>query len=51
MLNETFVMNVSCDRNENIYEATITITFPCKQTIIKHDTDKFNLSLNVESEI
>ena len=35
-------MNVSCDSNENICEATITITFPCKQTIMKHDMDKFN---------
>ena len=36
-------MNVSCDSNENICEATITITFPCKQTMMKHDMDKFNL--------
>ena len=28
-------MNVSCDGNENICEATITITFPCKQTMMK----------------
>ena len=33
-------MNVSCDSNENICEATITINFPCKQTMMKHD--KFN---------
>ena len=37
-------MNVSCNSNENICEATITITFPCIQTIIKHDMDKFNLT-------
>ena len=37
-------MNVSCDSNENICEATITITFPCKQTMMKHDTDKFNFT-------
>ena len=37
-------MNVSCDSNENICEATITITFPCKQTIMKHDMNKFNLT-------
>ena len=37
-------MNVSCNSNENICEATITITFPCKQTIMKHDMDKFNLT-------
>ena len=37
-------MNVSCNSNENICEATITITFPCKQTIMKHNVDKFNLS-------
>ena len=30
-------MNVDCESNENICEATITITFPCKQTIMKHD--------------
>ena len=39
-----FVMNVSCDGNENICEATITITFPCKQTIMKYDMNKFNLT-------
>ena len=37
-------MNVTCNSNENIREATITITFPCKQTIMKHDVDKFNLT-------
>ena len=37
-------MNVSCDSNENIREATITITFPCKQTMMKHDMDKFNFT-------
>ena len=37
-------MNVRCNSNENICEATITITFPCKQTIMKHDVDKFNLT-------
>ena len=41
---QNFVMNVSCDSNENICEATITITFPCKQTMMKHDMDKFNLT-------
>ena len=37
-------MNVSCNSDENICEATITITFPCKQTIMKHDMNKFNLT-------
>ena len=41
---QNFVMNVSCDSNENICEATITITFPCKQTMMKHDMDKFNFT-------
>ena len=36
-------MNVSCDINENISEATITIIFPYKQTIMKHVMDRFNL--------
>ena len=36
-------MNVSCDGNENICEATITITFPYKQAIMKYDMNKFNL--------
>ena len=35
-------MNVICDSNENICEATTA--FPCKQTIMKHDMDKFNLT-------
>ena len=42
-----FVMNVNCDSNEDIWEAIkilITITFPCKQTIVKHDVKKFNLA-------
>ena len=43
-------MNVDCDSNKNICEATVTITFPCKQTIIKHDVDKCNLA-QFESEI
>ena len=38
-----FVMNVNCDCNKNIWEA-ITITFPGKQTIMKHDMNKFNLT-------
>ena len=37
-------MNVSCGGKENICEATITITFPCIQTIMKHDMNKFNLT-------
>ena len=37
-------MNVSCDNNENISETTITMTFPCKHTIMKYDMDKFNLT-------
>ena len=36
-------MNVNCDYNKNICEA-ITITFPGKQTIMKHDMNKFNLT-------
>ena len=39
-----FVVNVNYDSNENICEAIITITFPRKQTIIKHDMNKFNLA-------
>ena len=31
--------DVSCDCNDNVSEATITITFPCKQTMMKHDMD------------
>ena len=38
-----FVMSVNCDCNKNIWEA-ITITFPGKQTIMKHDMNKFNLT-------
>ena len=41
---QNFVMNVSCDSNENICEATIAITFPRKQTMMKHDMDKFDLT-------
>ena len=37
-------MNVSCGGKENICEATTTITFPCIQTIMKHDMNKFNLT-------
>ena len=46
MLNETLLCYrlVSCDSDENICEATITITFPCKKTMMKHDIDKFNLA-------
>ena len=40
-----FVMNANCDGNENICQAIITITFPSKQTTMKHDMNKFNLSL------
>ena len=36
-------MNVNCDCNKNICEA-ITITFPSKQTIMKHDMNKFNIT-------
>ena len=36
-------MNVNCDCNKNICEA-ITITFLGKQTIMKHDMNKFNLT-------
>ena len=40
------------DSNENIWEATVTITFPCKQSIKKHDMNKFDLTQFVtESEI
>ena len=47
-----FVVNVNYDSNDNICEAITTITFPCKQTIMKHDINKFNLTqLNVESKI
>ena len=37
-------MNVNYDSNDNICEAIATITFPCKQTIMKHDINKFNLT-------
>ena len=37
-------MNVHCDGNRNICEAIITIAFPGKQTIVKHDINKFNLT-------
>ena len=37
-------MNVNCEGNENICEAIITITFPCKQSIMKYDMNKFNLT-------
>ena len=36
-------MNVNCNGNKNICEAIITITFLFKQTIMKHDINKFNL--------
>ena len=36
-------MNVSCSSNENICEATITVTF-LKQTTMKHDMKKFHLT-------
>ena len=35
-------VNNYCDGNENICEVIITITFPCKQTTMKHDMNKFN---------
>ena len=45
-------MNVNCDYNKNICEAAITIIFPAKQTIMKHDMNKFNLTqFDVESKI
>ena len=37
-------MNVNCDYNKNICEAVITIIFPGKQTIMKHDMNKFNVT-------
>ena len=38
-------MNVlNCDYNKKICEAKITITFPGKQTIMKCDMNKFNLT-------
>ena len=39
-----FVINVNCDCNKKICEALIIITFPGKQTIMKHDMNKFNLT-------
>ena len=36
-------MNVNCDGNEIICEAIITITFPSKQTIMKHNMNEFDL--------
>ena len=43
-------MNANCDYNKNICEA-ITITFPGKQTIMKHDMNKFNLIQSDECRI
>ena len=37
-------MNVNYDSNDNICEAITTITFPCKQTIMMHDINKFNFT-------
>ena len=37
-------MNLHWDGNQNICEAIITITFPFKQTIEKHDMNKCNLT-------
>ena len=37
-------MNIHCNGHQSICEAIITITFPCKQTIMKHDMNKFNLT-------
>ena len=37
-------MNVNCDCNKNICEAIITITFTGKQTMMKHDMNKFILT-------
>ena len=37
-------MNVNCDCNKNICEAIITITFTGKQTMMKHDMNKFILA-------
>ena len=37
-------MNVNCDCNKNICEAIITITFTGKQTMMKHDMNKFILN-------
>ena len=48
-----FVMNINYDSNNNIWEATITITFSCKQTIMEHyvNINLISPSLNVESKI
>ena len=35
--------NFNCNSNKNICEAIITVTFPCKQTIMKQDMNKLNL--------
>ena len=37
-------MNIDCDCNKKICEAIIKITFPGKQTTMKHDMNKFNLT-------
>ena len=37
-------MNVNCSGNENICESIVTIPLLCKQTIMKHDMNKFNLT-------
>ena len=37
-------MNVHCNNTQNICETIITVTFPCKQTIMKHDMNYFNLT-------
>ena len=39
-----FVMNANCDCSKHICEAIITITFPGKQTLMKHDMKKFKLT-------
>ena len=47
-----FVMNVNRNGNKNICEAIKTITFPCKETIMKHDIKNLiSLSLKVEFKI
>ena len=37
-------MNVNCDCSKHICEAIITITFPGKQTLMKHDMKKFKFT-------
>ena len=37
-------MNFHCESNQNICEAIITIIFPCKQSIMKHDMNKLHLT-------